>query len=80
MDYTKDLADDCTIPTGFTDFILLWNAFKASVETEHYGPAIKYYNMLFGNPDERVTRDGSHSPFGGGSANNRRTKPCGCHG
>lgn len=47
MDYTRTLVDDCSIPVGFTDFILLWNAFKASVETEHYIPAIKYWNMLF---------------------------------
>lgn len=47
MQYTKSLGDDCSIPVGFTDFILLWNAFKASVETEHYIPAINYYNMLF---------------------------------
>jgi len=49
MQFTKDLADDCQIPVAFTDFILLWNAFKASVETEHFIPAIKFYNMLFDN-------------------------------
>lgn len=47
MNYTKDLLKDCSIPQAFVDFILLWNAFKASVETEHFIPAIKYYNMLF---------------------------------
>ena len=47
MDYTRSLADDCKIPVGFTDFILLWNAFKASIETEHYIPAIKFWNQLF---------------------------------
>ena len=65
MQFTKDLADDCQIPVGFTDFILLWNAFKASVETEHYIPAIKYYNMLF---------DKSNGVTAG------LTKNCGCHG
>lgn len=54
MDYTKALAEDCTIPTGFTDFILLWNAFKASIETEHYIPAIKYWKMLFDDGMEDV--------------------------
>lgn len=49
MQFTKGLTNKCEIPVGFTDFILLWNAFKASVETEHYIPAIKYYNMLFDN-------------------------------
>lgn len=67
MDFTKQLASDCTIPQGFTDFILLWDAFKASVETEHFVPAKKYYNMLFGN--------GS-----GFSGNTGTTSRCGCHG
>lgn len=49
MDYTKQLAQDCQVPVGFTDFILLWNAFKAAIETEHYIPAIKYFGMLFEN-------------------------------
>lgn len=65
MGFTKQLADDCNVPTGFMDFILLWNAFKASIETEHYIPAIKYYKMLF--------EQGSISTIG-------ITKNCGCHG
>jgi hypothetical protein len=67
MGFTKSLADDCSVPTGFTDFILLWNVFKASVETEHYIPAVKYYNMLFDN-------NGNSTPSYG------ITKGCGCHG
>nr|DAI05699.1 MAG TPA: hypothetical protein [Crassvirales sp.] len=51
MNYTKDLLDECKVPVGFMDFILLWNAFKASIETEHYIPAIKFFNMLFGIVD-----------------------------
>jgi hypothetical protein len=79
MDYTKSLLTDCTVPREFTDFILLWNAFKAAIETEHYVPAIKFWNMLFGIPskDERV--DGSHSIFGGGGSH-LISKSCGCHG
>ena len=66
MGYTKGLADTCNIPMGFTDFILQWNAFKASIETEHYIPAIKFWNMLFENSNH--------------IAGYRTTKPCGCHG
>ena len=66
MDFTKRLADTCEVPVGFTDFILLWNAFKASVETEHYIPAVKYYNMLF---------DASNNIAPHGAA-----KSCGCYG
>lgn len=53
MDYTKELTDDCKLPMDFIDFILLWNAFKASVETEHYVAAIKFFNMLFGTIDNK---------------------------
>ena len=79
MAYTKDLLKDCVIPTAFTDFILLWNAFKASVETEHFIPAIKYWNMLFGVSDSSIEKDGSHSPYGEGYVSTT-TKSCGCHG
>ncbi len=66
MDYTKELVADCNVPTAFIDFILLWNAFKSAIETEHYIPAIKFYNMLF---DEV-----------GKSCQSRTIKTCGCNG
>ena len=51
MGYTKDLLKECAVPTAFTDFILQWNAFKASIETEHYVSAIKFWKLLFdGSP------------------------------
>ena len=65
MDFTKSLADTCQIPVSFTDFILQWNAFKAAIETEHYIPAIKFWNMLFDKTN---------------GINTRITKNCGCHG
>ena len=68
MNYVKQLADDCTVPQGFADFILLWNAFKSSVETEHYLTANKFYDMLF---DNRVNTGYTQFTGGGG---------CGCHG
>ena len=74
MGYTKALADDCQIPVAFMDFILLWNAFKASVNTDHYIPAIKYYNMLFGMDTEGQS-------YGAYDKNSGMIhKPCGCHG
>lgn len=66
MDYTKELVADCNVHTAFIDFILLWNAFKASIETEHYIPAIKFFNMMF----EEV----------GKSFQSRTIKTCGCNG
>lgn len=66
MQYTKDLTQDCNVPVGFADFILQWNAFKAAVETEHYIPAIHFWNRLF--------NDSSYA------ATTQITKNCGCHG
>ena len=66
MDYTKELVADCSVPSAFIDFILLWNAFKSAIETEHYIPAIKFFNMMF----EEV----------GKSSRNRTIKICGCNG
>lgn len=66
MDYTKELVADCNVPSAFIDFILLWNAFKSAIETEHYIPAIKFFNMMF----EEV----------GKSCQSRTIKTCGCNG
>lgn len=65
MNLTRELAADCTIPKNFIDFILQWDAFKAAVDTEHYIPAINFYNNMFG---------GRNSITGVGSSK------CGCHG
>ena len=65
MGFTKELTQDCNVPIGFADFILQWNAFKAAIETEHYVPAINFWNRLF--KEDRYMA--SHT-----------TKPCGCHG
>lgn len=66
MNYTKELVADCSVPSAFIDFILLWNAFKSAIETEHYIPAIKFFNMMF---DEV-----------GKSCQSRTIKTCGCNG
>lgn len=66
MGYTKELAEDCSAPSkAFIDFILLWNAFKACVETEHYIDAIKFYKRMFGDMLRPVSAT---------------KKGCGCHG
>lgn len=66
MQFTKDLNKDCNIPKGFIDLILLWNGFKAAIETEHYIPAIDFWRKMF---------DRQYSPSTGNI-----TKDCGCHG
>lgn len=47
MNYTRELANTCNIPTNFINLILNFSAFKAAVETEHFGDAIKFYKQLF---------------------------------
>jgi hypothetical protein len=65
MQFTKQLSVDCDVPKDFIDFILLWNAFKAAVETEHYIPAIDFWKKLF------------QGHYGVSKLN---SNPCGCHG
>lgn len=65
LQFTKELLVECKVPTDFVNFILQWEAFKSSIETGHYIPAIKFWNLLLGNTS-------GYS----GSAN----KKCGCHG
>lgn len=67
MDYTKDLIKDCTVPVGFTDFILLWNAFESAIATEHFIPAIKFWKMLFEKDSYKIS---IYS----------KSRNCGCHG
>lgn len=65
MGFIKDLNKECQIPRAFTDFILLWNAFKACLETDHYLPAIQFWNWIFG--------------VGGYGSGGITYKGCGCH-
>jgi hypothetical protein len=66
MQFTKELADNCTVSKGFIDMILLWYGFKASIETEHYIEAIDFWKKMF---------------FGHHGVEGLSTyKPCGCHG
>lgn len=67
MNYTRELANDCTIPHEFIDFILNFDALKLAIETEHYVPAIGFWNNMVGEKGILGTA---------GSV----TKPCGCHG
>lgn len=65
MNYTKQLADSCNIPQGMIDKILLWNGFKAAVETEHFVPAIDFWKKMLDSGDSTVYKT---------------VKQCGCHG
>lgn len=66
MQFTKALADECRVSREYIDFILLWNGFKAAIETEHYNPAISFWKKMFF--------------VGGGISGINTVNPCGCHG
>ena len=46
MGYTKEIMNTCEVPKGFTNMILQLEAIKASIETENYASANKFYNRL----------------------------------
>lgn len=56
MQFTRGLNQDCEIPQGLLDLILLWDGFKAAIETEHYVSAIDFWKRLFkGNSTVRAS-------------------------
>ena len=56
MQFTKELNRECEIPSNFIDLILLWNGFKAAIETEHYVAAINFWKRLFKGRKARITK------------------------
>lgn len=48
MNFIKELAQTCTVPQGFTDFILRNKAIELAVRTGNYTEAAKYYRMFAG--------------------------------
>jgi len=66
MGFTRELADTCTVPQGFIDFILNMEALRMSVETEHYIPAISHFKWMMG---QGAIGTGNSVPA---------PKPCGC--
>ena len=47
MQLTRELNYNCSVPKSFIDLLLLWNGFKAAVETEHYIVAIDFWKKIF---------------------------------
>ena len=64
MNYVRELSVDCTIPSGFIDFILNNEALKFAIGTGHYIPAKQYFNNVMGYSRGNVGT----------------IKNCGCHG
>lgn len=46
MNLTRELADTCSVPSEFIDFILNFFALKTSINTGNFIPAIRFFNTL----------------------------------
>jgi hypothetical protein len=67
MNFVRELADTCSIPSGFIDFILNKEALDIAIGTGHYIPAKDYFYRLLG-----------YANMKGNVVSTK--KPCGCHG
>lgn len=47
MNYIKEIANNCSAPQNFTDYILKLKGLELAVRTGNYSDAIKYYNKFF---------------------------------
>lgn len=58
MNHIKELANNCSIPQNFTDYILRLKALELAVRTGNYPDAIKYYNRFFSGKAKSSIRKG----------------------
>lgn len=47
MNYIKEIANNCSAPQNFTDYILKLKGLELAVRTGNYPDVIKYYNKFF---------------------------------
>lgn len=58
MNYIGELANNCSTPKSFIDWILRLKAIELAIKTGHYPEAIKYYNKFFKNMKNTVIKKG----------------------
>jgi hypothetical protein len=58
MNYIKELANNCSVPQNFIDYILRLKALELSVRTGNYPDAINYYNRFFSGKAKSSIRKG----------------------
>ena len=58
MNYIGELADSCTVPQDFIDYILRLKALELAVRTGNYPDAIKYFNKFFNGKSKVTIRKG----------------------
>lgn len=64
MGYVKELADTCSMPKNFIDYILRYKAFELSLRTGNYPIAIDYWKKFFSGKTLSISKP----------------KGCGCYG
>ena len=47
VEYTREIANSCSIPKNFIDFVLKIKALDLNIKTGNYYEAIKYWNKMF---------------------------------
>lgn len=64
MGFIRELADNCSIPKNFIDYILRFKAFELALKTGNYTLAIEYWKKFFRNRVSSISKP----------------KRCGCNG
>lgn len=64
MSYIRELADNCSMPKNFIDYILRFKAFELSLKTGNYTLAIEYWEKFLKNKTSSISKP----------------KGCGCYG
>ncbi len=58
MNYIGEVANNCSVPQNFIDYILRLKALELAVKTGNYPDAIKYYNRFFNGKEQVIVRKG----------------------
>lgn len=61
MNYIGELANNCSVPQNFTNYILKMKGLELAVITGNYTDAIKFYNKFFNRKENTVIRKGGCS-------------------
>ena len=61
INYIGELANNCSMPQNFADYILKMKGLELAMRTGNYTDAIKFYNKFFNGKDNTVIRKGGCS-------------------
>lgn len=61
MNYIEEVANNCSVPQNFIDYILRLKALELSIRTCNYPDAVRYYNKFFNGKDNIIIKKGGCS-------------------